>query len=210
MYVHELADGDEFELESGVQGRVAYGDHRGPVLGYRFSYPREPAFLPDRARRLEVPQKLWGKLSRGEAIDVDGRIVRPEEVRGEPRKGVAFALVTDTRPTDALVELARGTDLLICEGTYGDDADQSKAVEKRHMTFREAATIARDAGAGALWLTHFGLGLSDPESWAHNARAVFPVTQIGFAGLSCQITFDGGYAVGESSTSISPDSTDST
>lgn len=210
MYVHELGDGDTFELENGLRGRVAYGDHRGPVLAYRFEYPREPSFLPDRARALNIPQPLWGPLSRGEAVEINGRVVQPQEVRGEPRKGVSFALVTDTRPTSDLVELARDADLLICEGTYGDDADQPKAVEKRHMTFREAATIASESGARALWLTHFGLGLADPESWAHNAREVFPVTQVGFAGLSGQITFDRGYAAGESSTSISPDSTDST
>ena len=136
-------------------------------------------------------------------------MIAPEEVRGAPRKGVSFALVTDTRPTPELVELARDADLLVCEATYGDDEDLPNAIEKRHMTFREAATIARDAGAGALWLTHFGLGLSDPASWAHNAREVFPPTQVGFAGLTGQIIFDSGYRPGESSTSIAPDSTDS-
>lgn len=210
MHVHEVEGGDRFTLASGIRGRVEYGDHRGPVLAYRFDYPREPAFLPDRARSLNIPQPLWGPLSRGEAVEIAGRMVQPEEVRGEERKGVSFTLVTDTRPTSDLVELARETDLLICEGTYGDDADGHKAIEKRHMTFREAATIAREAGAGALWLTHFGLGLADPASWVRNAEAVFPPTQLGFAGLTGQITFETGYRAGESSTSSSPDRTDST
>lgn len=210
MYVHELEGGHEFSLSGGLRGRVEYGDHRGPVLAYRFDYPREPAFMPGKAIGLGVPQKLWGPLSRGEAVDVDGRVVGPEEVRGPARKGVSFALVTDTRPTAELVDLARDADLLICEATYGDDADLPNALEKRHMTFREAATIARDAGAGALWLTHFGLGLTDPGAWVHNAREVFPPTQVGFAGLTGQVIFDEGYRAGDSSTSISPDSTDST
>lgn len=210
MFVHEVTGGDMFELPSGVRGRVAYGDHRGPVLAYRFEYPRDPAFLPDRARTLGVPQKMWGHLSRGETVEVDGRTIHPEEVLGEPRKGVSFAFVTDTRPTPELVELSRDVDLLVCEGTYGDDEDQHKAIEKRHMTFREAATIARDAGARALWLTHFGQGLKDPDAWVHNARDVFARSRVGYEGLSGQITFEDGYRDGEVAGSRSPESTDST
>jgi ribonuclease Z len=210
MFVHEVTGGDTFELPNGVRGRVAYGDHRGPVLAYRFEYPREPAFLPDQATALGVPQRIWGHLTRGEDVEVEGRVVRPADVLGEPRKGISFAFVTDTRPTEELVEIARDVDLLICEGTYGDDADHRKAVEKRHMTFREAATIARDAGAGALWLTHFGQALKDPGAWAHNARDVFSRSQVGFEGLSGQITFEDGYRDGESPGWRSPDSMDST
>ncbi len=135
--------------------------------------------------------------------------MQPDEVQGPPRKGLSFAFITDTRPTDEHVELARGVDLLVCEGTYGDDADAEKAVEKRHMTFREAAGIAREAGAGALWLTHFGVGMRSPEAWVRNAKDVFPATEIGFEGLSGQLTFEDGYRGGEPTTADSPESTDS-
>lgn len=209
MHVHEVEGGDEFTLPSGVRGRVEYGDHRGPVLAYRFDLPREPAFLPERANALGVPQRAWKRLARGETVEVDGRSVRPEDVHGEPRKGLSFAFITDTRPTEELVALVEGVDLLVCEGTYGDDADATKAVEKRHMTFREAATIARDAHAGALWLTHFGAGMRDPERWVSNARDVFPATEIGFEGLSGQLAFDAGYRGGEVAAAVSPESTDS-
>lgn len=209
MHVHEVEGGDEFALPTGVRGRVGYGDHRGPVLAYRFEVPREPAFLPEQAGALGVPQRLWKALAHGEAVDVDGRTVQPDAVHGPPRKGLSFAFITDTRPTEAHVELVQGVDLLVCEGTYGDDADAEKAVEKRHMTFREAATIAREAGAGALWLTHFGAGMRDPEAWAKNARDVFPAAAIGFEGLSGQLTFEDGYRRNEPATADSPESTDS-
>lgn len=209
MHLHELEGGDEFELPSGIRSRVAYGDHRGPVLAYRFDLPREPAFLPEQARALGVPQRLWNALTRGETVDVDGRTVQPDEVHGPPRKGLSFAFITDTRPTEAHVELVQGVDLLVCEGTYGDDADAEKAVEKRHMTFREAATIAREADVGALWLTHFGAGMRDPDVWGQNARDVFPATEIGFEGLSGQLTFEDGYKGNERVTADSPESTDS-
>ena len=85
-------------------------------------------------------------------------------------------------------------DLLICEATYGDDADAEKARERGHMTFREAATLARDAGAGALWLTHFGVGLTNPHEFAANATGVFPNTTLGESGLAGTIAFEKGYA----------------
>jgi ribonuclease Z len=209
MVIHELHGGDTFELETGVKVRVASGQHRGPVLGYRFELPRGQGFLPDRAEALGVPRQLWGQLQRGERVEVDGREIPPEEVLGAERRGLSFAMVTDTRPTDELRQLATGVDLLICEGTYGDDADLPKARDFGHMTFREAATLARDAEAGTLWLTHFGAGMACPEDWAHNAREVFPNVVIGQTGLTGQLIFDEGYRPGVSDTSILPDNTES-
>jgi ribonuclease Z len=138
---------------------------------------------------------------------VDRRVIRPEDVLSGERKGVSFAMVTDTRPTDALRELVAGVDLLICEGTYGDDADLPKALQHKHMTFREAATLANDAQAGTLWLTHFGAGMACPEDWVHNARDAFPDVEIGRAGLTGQLIFEDGYRPGSVDSSISPDST---
>jgi ribonuclease Z len=111
------------------------------------------------------------------------------EVLGPPRRGLSLAYVTDTRPTESLDALASGVDLLVCEGTYGDDQDQEKAVQHSHMTFREAAALAQDAGAARLWLTHFSPSLEDPEDFAANAASVFPATMVGRAGLEIALRF---------------------
>ncbi len=76
--------------------------------------------------------------------------------------GSPFAYVTDTRPAPELPQFLKGVDLLVCEGTYGSDEDLPKAVRNRHMTFREAAALARDASANRLWITHFSPALEDP------------------------------------------------
>jgi ribonuclease Z len=102
---------------------------------------------------------------------------------------LAFGFVTDTRPLDIHRELMRDVDLLICEGTYGDPADAPKAVEWGHMTFAEAATLARDAGANRLWLTHFSPGLKEPEIWRPEATALFPETTVGYGGLTASLSF---------------------
>lgn len=202
IMIHELEDGATFTLPNGVQGRVATGEHRIPVLAYRFDVPREPAFQPDRAQALDVPRPLWGALQRGEEIEVNGRVVLPAQVIGEARKGVSLGMATDTRPTKRVGDLMDGVDLLISEGTYGDDEDLRKAEAYGHMTFREAATLARNSGVGALWLTHFGAGMEDPATWIDNARAAFPAVELGCAGLTGRLSFGVGYEAGESPASV--------
>jgi ribonuclease Z len=212
IIVHELHDGDAFELPNGLQGRVAEGDHRIPVLAYRFDIPRRPGFLPEKAEALGVPRRMWNVLQHGEAVEIDGERVTPEQVMTGPRGGISVALVTDTRPTDRIRALIQGVDLLVSEATYGDDADIEKAVAHKHMTFREAATLAREAGATGLWLTHFGVSLVDPAVWEANARDVFPAVELGYDGMTGQVTFDAGYEPTGPATTVtgsSPASVDS-
>jgi ribonuclease Z len=193
LIVHELDDGDAVEGPGGLAIRVAAGAHRVPVIGYRLERARSRRFDPDRARALDVPVQQWSILQRGEPVTVDGRSVGADEVLGEARPGVALGFVTDTRATPALRELVAGVDLLISEGTYGDDAAAEGASTWGHMTFRQAATLARDAGVGHLWLTHFSAGMRDPEAWRQNAAEVFPEVTIGYAGLAATLAFDTGY-----------------
>jgi ribonuclease Z len=188
LRLHELAGGETFAAV-GLQGRVLAVDHALPCLAYRFDRPRAPRFDPERARALGVPVELWKVLQRGAPVRWADRLIEPSAVLGPPRPGLAFAFVTDTRPTSALPDFLRGVDLLVCEGTYGDDADQPKAVEKKHLTFREAATLARAAGVGQLLLTHFSPALRNPEAYAENARAVFPNTLIGRDHLTLTLRF---------------------
>ena len=197
VIVRELGNGDAVEGPAGLRISVAEGVHRVPVIGYRFDRARAPRFDPERARALDVPVQRWSLLQRGERVTVDGREVVPADVVGEPRPGVSLGFITDSRPTDALRDLVCGVDLLINEATFGSDDDIDKAERRGHMTFREAATLARDAGAGHLWLTHFSAGMDDPEAWRDNASGVFPDVTVGYAGLAGTIAFDGGYQPAE-------------
>jgi ribonuclease Z len=191
--VTELVDDETFGLPGGLAGSVREGSHRVPCLGYRLSAARQPAFRRDRAVALGVPRELWSRLQSGETIIVDGRPVRPADVLGEARPGIALGLVTDTRPTEALAELVRGVDLLICEATYGEDDERPKAELHGHMTLREAATLAGQANVKNLWLTHFGAGMMDPMSYRSFAQELFPPAEIGESGLTASLTFRRGY-----------------
>jgi ribonuclease Z len=189
LRVLELADGDRFPLPGGLQGCVVAGEHGLPCLAYRLDVARGRRFDPERATALGVPLPLWRPLQRGESVSWPGGRAAPDDVLGPPRRGLAVAYVTDTRPVAALQAFLAGVDLLVCEGTYGDPADLPKAVERGHMTFREAATLARDAEASALWLTHFSPALDQPDAYLPEATTNFPNTTIGYSGLTASLTF---------------------
>lgn len=191
--VSELEDGASFTVAGSLAGSVRDGKHRVPCLGYRLSADRGPVFRRDRAIALGVPRQKWSLLQVGETVSVEGREVKPGDVLGEDRPGVALGLITDTRPTEGLAELVHDVDLLVCEATYGEDADQPKAERHGHMTIREAAVLASDAGARNLWLTHFSAGMRDPGSYRSFARSLFAATEIGDQGLQGTLTFGRGY-----------------
>ncbi len=150
--------------------------HRTFTMGFRLEErPRPGRFNPERACALGVPEgPAFARLQGGEPVTLDdGTTVRPEQVLGPPRPGIAFAYVTDTRPCDGGRALADDADLLYHEGTFAEDL-QSRAVQTGHSTAREAATVARDAGAGRLLLGHISARYDDPSTLEAEARAVFP------------------------------------
>lgn len=187
--VTDLAGGESFPLPGGLVGRCAAGEHALPVVAYRVDLARARRFDPDRARALGVPVGEWRTLQRGEHVAWAGGAAAPDDVLGPPRPGVALAYVTDTRPVPDLVPLVAGADLLVCEGTYGDNADARKAVERGHMTFAEAAGLAAVGRVDRLWITHFSPAVEDPIAYLGNATSVFPETTIGRAGLSAALAF---------------------
>jgi ribonuclease Z len=187
--VHELADGYEFVLPAGMTGRVLAGEHRVPVITYRVTLDRARRFDPDRARAIGVPVDRWRLLQQGQAVTWEGGRAVPDDVLGPDRPGVSFGFATDTRPTAAMPDFFEGVDLLISEGTYGNSDDLVKAIRNKHMTFAEAATIARDAQARALWLTHFSPAMEDPESYLDRATNIFPETTVCYSGLTGSLRF---------------------
>jgi ribonuclease Z len=175
---------DQVTLD-GLRVTWVEAEHHVPCLAYRLDLPRARRFLPDRARALGVPLENWSRLQRGETVES----VTPDQVLGPPRRGLAIGLVTDTRPTDAIAELVDDVDLLVCEATYGDDSDQPRAVERKHMTFREAAVLAKCSRARQLLLTHFSPALTDPAEFVANATEVFPNTTVGRDHLTLNLRF---------------------
>jgi ribonuclease Z len=103
-------------------------------------------------------------------IQVDGKWIGLPEV-SKPRLGQKAAFVMDTRLCDAAFELAEGVDLLVCESTYLH-ADSELANKYGHMTATDAATIAKEAGADQLVLTHFSRRYPSASAFVVEARRI--------------------------------------
>jgi ribonuclease Z len=167
-------------------------DHRADTVGYALAeHTRLGRFHPERARELGVPEgPLWGDLHRGKTVRLDdGRTVSPEDLVGAPRRGRTVVYSGDTRPHLALIEAARGADLLIHEATFGGD-EAERALETGHSTASEAARVALEAGVRSLVLTHISPRYTrDAPELLAEARAVFPDTFIARDGMVVDVPF---------------------
>ncbi len=138
-------------------------EHTKTCVGYTLEEKNRPGiFDPEEAKKLKVPQgPLWGKLQKGESVlNTDGIEVKSEQVVGKERHGRKFSFVTDTLYLPSIAKEVYKSDLLICEGMFSEDcADQAK--EKKHMTARQSATIARDAQAKRMAMIHYSPRYND-------------------------------------------------
>ncbi len=151
-------------------------DHRIFTIGYRFQEKDRPGRLDlDRAGALGITEhEAYRRLKEGhDVVRGDGRVVRPEQVLGPKRSGASVAYCFDTRPTEQAVELARGVDLLYHDATFAE-AHRDRAMETGHSTAREAALVAREAGARALLLGHFSSRYADVDVLVREAAELFP------------------------------------
>jgi ribonuclease Z len=142
--------------------------HRVPTVGYRF--------VEDDGRRL-VPELLAAAGIAGPEI---GQLQRGQEVRGVSldevsvaRPGQRVAIVMDTAICDGALALAQDCDVLVCEATFLD-AESELAREHRHLTARQAAEIAVQAGVRRLVLTHFSSRYDSLAGHVDEAGAVHP------------------------------------
>ena len=163
--------------------------HAIPTYGYAVEIPRAGRFQVERAQALGLPVTYWSRLQKGETVEFEGETYYPEMVMGPPRKGLKVAYCTDSRPTRSIVEGARGADLFICEGMYGERGSEERAAEHKHMNFAEAAALAKAAEVRELWLTHFSPALNHPEEFIDVAREIFPNAKTGTDGMSLTLKF---------------------
>lgn len=185
----ELSQKEE-EIEiNGYHIKAFRVNHNVVCYGYSIVVPRGGKFFLEKAKENNVPMKLWNRLQKGEVIEFEGRVYTPDMVIGPPRKGIKLTYCTDTRPVQSLVDNAKDSDLLICEGMYGEREKQAKAEEKKHMTFVEAAKVAKEAEVVEMWLTHYSPSLLRPEDYMKSVKKIFPQAFPGKDGKSCTLDF---------------------
>ena len=160
--------------------RPCQADHGIPCVGYSVEVKRQPKFDPQRAKEAGIPLPYWRRLQNGETVtEADGTVYEPSMVLGQARKGLKLTYCTDSRPKESIVRAAQEADLFICEGRYGEPDKQDKAKEHKHMSYQEAAQMAKEAGVSELWLTHFSPAMPNPRQYLSEATAIFPNTKVG-------------------------------
>lgn len=182
MVPHPIVVAGELETTRGFTLSCARLDHGAvETYGYRLQEPDGRTFLPERLQSAGIRGPAVGELARTGAVVVDGRRITAEEM-STPRPGQAMAFVMDTRPCDAALELARDVDLLVIESTYLS-SEAREAHDHGHMTAAQAATIARDAGAKRVVLTHFSQRYLSLDAFAEEAGAIHGDVRIARDGM---------------------------
>ena len=174
----ELENNQESFEFNGMRINAYKVNHNITCYGYSLEIDRAGKFDVEKAKQLQVPMPFWSRLQKGETIQDETGIYTPDMVLGEARKGIKLTYCTDSRPTKEIVENAKGSDLFICEGMYGEPDKEKKAKEYKHMTFYEAATMAKEADVKELWLTHYSPSLVRPQDYEKQVKAIFPNTII--------------------------------
>ncbi len=164
-------------------------NHNVTCYGYNIKIARGGKFNPQQAEALGIERRYWSRLQKGETIALDGKVYTPDMVLGESRRGIHVTYCTDTRPVDTIAEKAKDADLFICEGMYGEFDKQDKAKEHKHMTFYEAARLAKKAQPKRLWLTHYSPSLVKAEEYMDAVRKIFPRAEAGKDGKSLELNF---------------------
>lgn len=185
----ELTEAEQTILFDGFRIEAFKVNHNVLCYGYSIIVDRIGRFQVEKAEALGIEKKYWSRLQRGEVIEADGRTLVPEMVLGEDRRGLKVTYCTDTRPTESIVQHAKDADLFICEGMYGETDKLPKAKENKHMTFDEAAHLARKAGVEKLWLTHYSPSLNRPDEFLPQARKIFPAAETCRDGKTLELVF---------------------
>lgn len=178
-----------FEM-NGYRLKAFRVNHNVLCYGYTLEIDRAGKFDAQKAKERNIPLKYWSRLQAGEKIEAEEGVFTPDMVLGPPRKGLKLTYTTDTRPTESIRKNAPGSDLFICEGMYGEKDKDAKAREYKHMTFYEAAELAKETQVKEMWLTHYSPSLTRPEQYMGEVRKIFPHAKAGKDGMSVELKFE--------------------
>ena len=143
-------------------------------MRYKFEEKSRRPFLSEKADELGVPFGPERRdLVQGKNITLSGgKEITPEDVLGAELTGTSLAITGDTGRTDNLLEICRGLDTLIIEATYTHN-EVDMARKFGHLTARQGAELAKQAGIKRLLLTHLSRRYREKDILSE-ARSIFP------------------------------------
>lgn len=166
--------------------------HRVPCYGFLFSEKeREPNILKEAISKYNLSIKDILRLKRKEDyISETGVRISYTELTSPPPKPRSYAFCSDTSYNPAIIEYIRDVDLLYHEATFAEK-DVELARLTGHSTARQAAEIARTAGAKKLLLGHFSARYKDLQVLLEEAKVIFENSILVEDGLTYNVPFEG-------------------
>lgn len=185
----EITEPDAYFSIKGYEIHAFRVKHNVLCYGYSVEIKRAGRFDVNRAKEQGIPMKLWNPLQKGQTMEWEGVTYTPDMVLGPARKGIKLTYCTDSRPVQAIVDAAKDSDLFICEGMYAEKEKLAKAKQYKHMTFYEAAKMAKEANVQEMWLTHFSPSLVRGEDYMPKVKEIFENSYLGKDGKSVELMF---------------------
>ncbi|MGI9616632.1 MAG: ribonuclease Z, partial [Acidimicrobiales bacterium] len=164
------SDGSVLDLGPTANLSARRLDHRVPTFGYRIDEPDGIRLDADALAAFGIEGPDVGRLVRDGRLETSEGTIGVEQV-SHHKPGQSMAFLMDTGLCSAAEELADGVDLLVCESTFLH-AEVELAARFKHLTAQQAATIARNAGARRLVLTHFSARYSDSSVFGEEASSI--------------------------------------
>lgn len=159
-------------------------DHRVPTVGYVFEEkPKLRHINPEMTSFHGVPVVMMKRIKDGEDfVKPDGTVIPNHYLTTDADPSYSYAHISDTGYMPELAEKIGPVDLLFHETTYLDDRE-ADARERRHSTARQAAMIAKEAGAKKLLTGHYSSRYNDDKPFLTEAQSVFPNVILNTEGL---------------------------
>jgi len=176
-------------FDDGLEVSTLPLEHRVPTCGYLFREPRPlPHLKRDMVIQYNIPEYARRKIKEGADWETpEGQVIPNAELTSPAEPPRAYAYCSDTRYLPQLAEQVKGVDTIYHEATYIEEHAES-AHQRFHSTAREAALIAKAAGAKQLVIGHYSSRYKDGEAQLlAEAQAVFPNTILANEGLSVEI-----------------------
>jgi ribonuclease Z len=183
LEVIEVDGGKIFE-DSMLEIHARKMSHLVPCINFSIKEKDRRRIKQDYVKELGIPPgPLLGKLQRGSNIEWNGEQITAEEATYVV-EGKKVTYITDTEVVDECYELAKDSDVLICEATLKGELEE-KANERQHLTPAMAAHIASNSNVKELILTHFSQRYrsekeleEEAKDTFHNVRAAFDFMKV--------------------------------
>ncbi|VVB66120.1 Ribonuclease Z [Candidatus Gugararchaeum adminiculabundum] len=178
--VTEIGDGFEYKGD-GFKVRAFDVEHDKGGMGFVFQEDAKRKFDEAKAKGMGLKGKLFREIQEKGSVETEKGKVKLEDVSWL-QDGLKIVYSGDTMPCKRLVDEAKGADLIIHEATFLEEMKE-EAKEKKHSTAKQAAEIAKKAGAKRLLLTHISGRYKDSKEIEKEARKVFEETIVAKDGL---------------------------